>query len=89
MQPAGRWRGALRWCWRELVGSWRAGGGLCLMSSESTASGTEFSNSSAEQVATVERLCRMYVNGFFVADLGNLCQLLDIMAGIVGLRVMN
>jgi len=58
-------------------------GGGCLLASEGTASGADAqcSNACAEQVATVERLCRMYVNGFFVADLANLCRLLDILAG--------
>jgi hypothetical protein len=36
-----------------------------------------------KQVATVRRLCRTYVDGFFVADLANLCQLLDLLASIV------
>ena len=68
-----------------LAGSgWVPGcGGGCLLASESTASGADaqLSNPCVEQVATVERLCRMYVNGFFVADLANLCRLLDILAG--------
>jgi hypothetical protein len=35
------------------------------------------------QVATIRRLCKMYREGFYVADLRNLCKLLEILGSMI------